>query len=108
MLCEFYFTYYLRTLKIIKMEFTVNFGSRDILNSYPELEIKIIEDICELGLDDVILLTDISDLYHLQETEIIQTNIKKVFGLEFTFEETEKLTAGSIIPPIFRTATCQK
>jgi hypothetical protein len=84
------------------MEFTVNFGSRDILNRYPELEIKIIEDICELGLDDVILLTDISDLYDLQDTDIIQANIKKVFGLDFTCEETEKLTAGSLILAITR------
>ena len=78
------------------MELSIEFGSREILNAHLDLEEKLIVEIFQLSLNQV-LLTDISDVYSLQELDIIQENIKTVFNLEISQEELEKLTVGQLV-----------
>ena len=72
------------------MELSIEFGSREILNAHLDLEEKLIVEIFQLSLNQV-LLTDISDVYSLQEY------IKTVFNLEISQEELEKLTVGQLV-----------
>ena len=78
------------------MEMSIEFGSREILNAHLDLEEKLIVEIFQLSLNQV-LITDISDVYSLQELDIIQENIKTVFNLEISQEELEKLTVGQLV-----------
>ena len=78
------------------MEMSIEFGSREILNAHLDLEEKLIVEIFQLSLNQV-LLTVISDVYSLQELDIIQENIKTVFNLEISQEELEKLTVGQLV-----------
>ncbi len=78
------------------MELSIEFGSREILNAHPDLEEQLIVEIFLLSLNQV-LLTDISDVYNLQELDITQANLKKVFNLDMTLEEIETCTVGNLV-----------
>ena len=52
------------------MEMSIEFGSREILNAHLDLEEKLIVEIFQLSMNQVIL-TDISDVYSLQDLDII-------------------------------------
>ena len=78
------------------MEMSIEFGSREILNTHLDLEEKLIVEIFQLSMNQV-LLTDISDVYSLQDLDIIQENLKTVFNLEISQDELEKLTVGQLV-----------
>ncbi len=78
------------------MEMSIEFGSREILNAHLDLEEKLIVEIFQLSLNQV-LLTDISDVYSLQDLDTIQENLKTVFNLEVSQDELEKLTVGQLV-----------
>jgi hypothetical protein len=78
------------------MEFSIEFGSRDILDAHPDLEEKIITEIFNLSLNQV-LLTDLSDLHHLQDLNVLQQNLKNVFNLELSIEVIEELNMGQLV-----------
>jgi hypothetical protein len=77
------------------MGMSIEFGSREILNAHLELEEKLIVEIFQLSMNQVIL-TDISDVYSLQDLDIIQENLKTVFNLEVSQDELDKLTVGQL------------
>lgn len=78
------------------MEMSIEFGSREILNAHLDLEEKLIVEIFQLSMNQVIL-TDISDVYSLQDLDVIQENIKTVFNLDISQEKLEKLTVGQLV-----------
>ena len=78
------------------MNFSIEFASRKILNENLDLEKKIIIEIFKLDLNQV-MLTDLSDIYNLQETDLIQLNLKKVFNMKISIEEIEKLNLSQLI-----------
>ena len=78
------------------MEMSIEFGSREILNAHLDLEEKLIVEIFQLSLNQVIL-TDISDVYSLQDLDVIQENLKSVFNLEVSQEELDKLTVRQLV-----------
>jgi len=78
------------------MKLSIEFGSREILNTHLELEEKLIVEIFQLSMNQVIL-TDISDVYSLQDLDIIQENLKTVFNLEVSQDELDKLSVGQLV-----------
>jgi hypothetical protein len=78
------------------MEMSIEFGSRKILNAHPDLEEQLIVEIFLLSLNQV-LLSDISDVYSLQELDITQANLKKVYNLEMSLEDIESCTVGNLV-----------
>ena len=87
------------------MELSIEFGSRELLNAHLDLEEKLIVEIFQLSLNQV-LLTDISDVNSLQDLDTIQENIKTVFNLEISQEELEKLTVGQLVLIIVNDRSC--
>ena len=66
------------------------------MNAHLDLEEKLIVEIFQLSMNQV-LLTDISDVYSLQDLDVIQENIKTVFNLEVSQDELEKLTVSQLV-----------
>lgn len=81
------------------MEISIEFGSRKILNAHLDLEEKIIQEIFILNLHQV-YLTDISDIYQLQDIEIIQEKLILVFNLTISLDELQNLTMGQLVDRI--------
>ena len=92
----FYFRSLLLKININTMKTVIRFGSREILNAHLDLEEKLIVEIFQLSMNQVIL-TDISDVYSLQDLDVIQENIKTVFNLEVSQDELEKLTVSQLV-----------
>lgn len=83
------------------MNLSIQFASRDVLNQNQELEEKIIIEIFELSLYQVIL-TDFSDVFSLQDLVVTQKNLIAKFELFIQIEILEKMTMKDLVENILQ------
>ena len=83
------------------MNLSIQFASRIVLNKNQQLEEKIITEIFELSMHQVIL-TDFSDVFSLQELVVTQKNLIAKFELFIPLEILEKMTMKDLVENILQ------
>ena len=83
------------------MNLSIQFASRILLNKNQQLEEKIITEIFELSMHQVIL-TDFSDVFSLQELVVTQKNLIAKFELFIPLEILEKMTMKDLVENILQ------